>query len=331
MPGFFRNAGQTLGGVATRIGDAIAGVDRTGAHQAGQQQFYELEDASLQPDLTRAQTDAAMELANERREEAKIREQIRQARERVRQMENQDIVNLATSPYADLIVGELGSDYSSVMQGRNTGQEFDQRATVATPAGSMLGDELVTDDARVAAMEALSPASGVAARRPSSASEPLELVQTPEGAVYVPRSQAVGARPAPRPTASSTGPTSQARNIDDLVRRGVPEELAVKIVYNEIVDPRDAFRQIFTAARRTFANEEQARAEAERLIGELYGPEALREILEPMIPGEQRAGPELGDGLLDDDVVPVDDEATYLQLPSGTLFRAPDGSIRRKP
>lgn len=126
----------------------------------------------------------------------------------------------------DVLLGELGSDYAGVQQGRLRGQEYGFRERIADPATPMderqyaaqgvqgaptsyfddLGGALIDireedptyrqtpyQEARTGAYEALTDQ-----RQQAPASEPLVEVVGPNGqALLVPRSEAAGMRPAP--------------------------------------------------------------------------------------------------------------------------------------
>lgn len=65
--------------------------------------------------------------------------------------------------------------------------------------------------------------------------------------------------------------TAQTKNIDDLVARGVPEQLAIDLVTKRIRDPRKAWQDLYRDRRRQYASDREAKEEADRVIGELYG------------------------------------------------------------
>lgn len=132
----------------------------------------------------------------------------------------------------------------------------------------------------------------------------------------------VGAgRPAASGGRGGGKPTANIQNINDLVSRGVPEELAMRIVYRQIKDPRDAWRALYDARRKTFSTEAEATQEADEIIGRLYGRDALRGARAPLV---QQAKPTT-------EVVPISGDEEYAKLPSGQRFKGPDGVIRRKP
>ena len=65
--------------------------------------------------------------------------------------------------------------------------------------------------------------------------------------------------------------TANQKNIEDLVARGVPEQLATDIVYRRVTDPRKAWENLYRDRRRQYASDSEAKAETDRVIGELYG------------------------------------------------------------
>ena len=77
-PGTGTRPERTAADVFTRLGDAISGVDREAAYATGMKQRADI-------DQSRAQTDAAMELARQRRLEAEREELTKAALQRVQQ------------------------------------------------------------------------------------------------------------------------------------------------------------------------------------------------------------------------------------------------------
>lgn len=181
--------------VITRIGDALAGVDRQSA-------FLEGQEARANVDLRRAQAEAAMQQARERQEAAAIERLRREARSRLVGLDNAVLADPNTAPIADLILGELGQDFSQTMTGRGTAREYQIRDVVADPTAG--------DDARLAALEALAPTTAVNRRLTAllgldTRSEPMEIVDENGQGILVPRSEAAGRPAGARPsTARST-------------------------------------------------------------------------------------------------------------------------------
>lgn len=275
--------------IVGNLGDAIAGVDRTGMFIQGQQARADL-------DKTTADTEAAMELAAQRRIDAELTEIERDTRKRVMAMDAATLADPLRAPLGDLVAGGMGSDYSGAMQGRNAGQQYIDRDIVGTPAGEGLGDMIVTDPMRDASMDALSPASAIASRRPRSPGAPIvvEDPSDPTQTILIPNTGGgpitvdsptgpVPARPRARPAAIDNEPTTQEQNIDALVARGVPEELAIRVVYNETPDPRGAYTQLYGALRRNFASDQEAELEARGLVEDLYGEGSIEATQEPLI------------------------------------------------
>lgn len=83
--------------------------------------------------------------------------------------------------------------------------------------------------------------------------------------------------------ASRDSRTANQKNIDDLVGRGVPEELATNIVYRRTVDPRKAWADIYRDRRRQYASEEEARSEADAIIARFYGDDWKERSQKPAI------------------------------------------------
>lgn len=65
--------------------------------------------------------------------------------------------------------------------------------------------------------------------------------------------------------------TANQKNIDDLVDRGVPEQLALDIVYRRIRDPQKAWADIYRDRRRQYASEAEAKQEADDIMARFYG------------------------------------------------------------
>jgi hypothetical protein len=65
--------------------------------------------------------------------------------------------------------------------------------------------------------------------------------------------------------------TANQKNIDDLVDRGVPEQLATDIVYRRVKDWNKAFIDIVRDRMRNFASREEAESDAEEIIGGIAG------------------------------------------------------------
>lgn len=65
--------------------------------------------------------------------------------------------------------------------------------------------------------------------------------------------------------------TAHQKDIEDLVGRGMPEQLAVDIVHRRITDPRKAWQAIYRDRRRQYSSEKEARTEADRITAEQYG------------------------------------------------------------
>lgn len=77
--------------------------------------------------------------------------------------------------------------------------------------------------------------------------------------------------------------TANQKNIEDLVARGVPEQLAVDIIYKRITDPRKAYEKLYDSARRRFSSEAEAKAEANDIITSLYGEDWQTSVTRPAI------------------------------------------------
>lgn len=174
--------------ILQNLGDAVAGVDREAAFMEGQQARSEI-------DYTRSQTDAAIELARQRRAQAERELMINEARARVREM---DPAAMADQGMGDIVVSELGSSYAGATQGRLREQEHGFRGTIADPAGDQA--------TRIAAAQAVSPSrlSGEGLGDEVA----WEVVQGEDGnPVLVPAAQAGGRTPMTRlnPAANRAG------------------------------------------------------------------------------------------------------------------------------
>jgi len=116
-------------------------------------------------------------------------------------------------------------------------------------------------------------------------------------------------------------PTANVQNIDDLVKRGIPEDLAVRLVYRQIKDPLKAWKELYDARRKTFSTEADAKMEADEIIGFLYGKDAVKGATAQIVPAAKPTA----------EVVPITGDADFEKLPSGQRFKGPDGKTRRKP
>lgn len=170
--------------IIRRLGDAIAGVDRTGAFIEGQQ-------AAADYDYTRSQTDRAMQDAESARLDAERQQQINRAAERLQQM---DPTSMMQQGFGDLVVGEFGSSAAGAYQGRLRDQEFGMRSDIADPT--------MPQETRQAAAQALSPGD-LADPYPGNLS--LEIIQTDDGPRFVLPVDALGQAPGSRPSSSSAG------------------------------------------------------------------------------------------------------------------------------
>lgn len=273
---------DVLGG----LGDAIAGVDRDAAYRTGMKQRADI-------DATEAQAEAAMALAMERRRNAEMVELEKAARERFAAAAARPDWDPGATNIGDVVLGGMGSDYSGAMQGRNYGQQYGQRELVATPEGDMLGDQIVTDPMRQAALDALAPSAAVTMRRPRAPGAPV-VVEDPDNPgqpLYVAPEDAVGRRPAARPSATSGQATTQERNIEALMARGVDEQTAIEIVYNERPNPQAAYTAILNSTRLRYASDEEAEAAARATVEALYGVGALERANQPLIDREPEPAP----------------------------------------
>lgn len=267
---------STAADVATRLGDAIAGVDRTSAYMKG---------AKLSGDIdqTRAQTEASLSLARQRRIASEQAELEKRAVESLQQSLNAPGADPMNAPLGDIVAGKRGSDFSGAMQGRNYGQQFNQRATVGTPEGQPLGDSIVTEDMRRSAEDALAPGAAIATRRPRAPGSPVIVDDGAGGSVYVSPEDAPGQHPAARPVAPRPAPgaTTQDRQIDELIARGMDKDTATRLVYRRYPNAHAAFDAVYRAQVGKFATNEQAQDAAQQAVEASYGPGALEEQLYP--------------------------------------------------
>lgn len=65
--------------------------------------------------------------------------------------------------------------------------------------------------------------------------------------------------------------TANQKNIEDLVDRGVPEQLALDIVYRRVSDPRKMWADIYRDRRRQYASDAEAKQEADEIMARFYG------------------------------------------------------------
>lgn len=173
--------------VMQSLGDALSGTDREAAYRKGMAERADI-------DATEAQTEAALQLARDRRNDAEKKERQRAAEEALReQAANLNDPNAVSG--IDVMAAGLGDEYAGLQLGRGRGQEFELRETIAEPSMGMgLGDELdpalAHEYEREAALEALSPSSAIASRRMDPTLVP---VLQPDGtSVWMPRPQAAG-------------------------------------------------------------------------------------------------------------------------------------------
>lgn len=276
---------STAADVATRLGDAIAGVDRT-------TQFYKGAKLAGDIDQTRAQTEASMALARQRRLAAEQAELTKRAVESAQAALNNPNADPMNAPLGDIVAGKLGSDYSGAMQGRNYGQQHNQRNTVATPEGAQLGDTIVTEDMRRAAEDALAPGAAIATRRPRAPGSPVIVDDGAGGSVYVSPEDAPGRTPAarPAPARAPQGPTTQSRQIDELIARGMDKDTATRLVYRRYPNAQAAFDSVYRAQLGQFATEAQAAEAARAAVEASYGAGALDEQLYPPDAGDEEFG-----------------------------------------
>lgn len=245
----------------TNLGDAIAGVDADDAFMEGEIERSEV-------DQRRAATDASFALAKQRQQDAMIAQKTREIQDQIATMDAEALaqnIGLITA-------GDFGSSYAGAQLGGNRYQENELRARMADPATAELD--------RTAAASALAPGSYLSNIGDEPDSEPLVVVQNADGSVsYVPRSQAAGATPGARPSSSSAAggrPPANVQNIDDLVRRGYPENLAVSLVYNADRDPRVVHAQIYRDLLRNYSYDaEDAMQMADDYVTDVYGADSM--------------------------------------------------------
>lgn len=120
--------------------------------------------------------------------------------------------------------------------------------------------------------------------------------------------------------ASRDNRTANQRNIDDLMDRGMPENLATDIVYKKATDPRKAWQDIYRDRRRQYADEATAKKEADTIIARFYGPDWESGISAPdLLPKKDASGPKK-----------ISNKADYDELPSGSTYIDPSGKQRTK-
>ncbi|MFO7306889.1 MAG: hypothetical protein C0P74_015385 [Gammaproteobacteria bacterium] len=194
--GFFRRAGGRLSDFFGNVGSALG--DAFGVTAAGERGYMQgLEE--------RSRRDLAMEQARKAREEARRLEAERMARSNLGYSLSRalGLPLYDAEAFADIMRAGY-ADFRGITGGRGDIQTHQFRGTVADPA--------TDDDTRLATLEALAPGQAVTQRlsamlRPGADGEPLEIVVDPETgqSVYVPRSSAVGMRPAARPSGAASG------------------------------------------------------------------------------------------------------------------------------
>jgi hypothetical protein len=216
------------------LADAISGTDREAAYRKGVAERSDI-------DYTQAQTEAAMQLARDRRLGNEEKERMAAAREALREeytrlgaSGSQDQAGI--DPFAVMESG-FGDEYAGQQLGRGRAQEYNLRETISTPSMGMgLGDEIdpaiAHEYEREAALEALSPSSALASRRMDTN---MEMVLQPDGSsIYVPRPQAAGQPVGARPS-SATGSAANAGGISSAVSGLIYRQSAG--VYGGTYDP----------------------------------------------------------------------------------------------
>jgi hypothetical protein len=297
----------------TRLGDAFTGTDRTGAYIEGQQKRAAY-------DETRAQTDAAMELAKQRRIEAEIKEIERLQRDRVQWMDTATLANPQTAPLGALIAGQMGGDYSNVMTGRGHAQEQGFKDVVATPAGQELGDQIVTPELRQSNLEALAPASALYGGRPGTGSPIIGLDDNGQPIYFTPPSRAGTTQPVRQPGGATVTPgtrpgqpSNQEKLYNFMVGLGVPQNVALDTAMNDTRDPAGAYLRIYTAIRSAFGSDEEAKTAARAQVEAIYGPGSIEQAQVGPIPQPPGAEEQWNEG----DTVYNPQTGERLQLSNG--------------
>jgi len=249
--------------ILKNLGDAITGTDRDAAYREGL-----LERAEL--DNRRAQTDSAFALAKQRQIQAELEEQ---ELEFLGQIAELDAAGLAGSPGMVTAAGR-GSDYAGTQLGLNRYQEHGFREELADPMTDPMTREAVAG--------AMSPGA-VVGLGDDLLDEPLEIVVNEDGSTsFVRRSEAVGRQPGSRP--STAAAPARTRQIDDLVARGMPEELAISLAYGRDDDPRTAHELVYRALLANyFYDEEEALQMANEYVELAFGAGATTRMSQPML------------------------------------------------
>jgi hypothetical protein len=192
--------------VLQSLADAIGGVDREGMYRKGMAERADI-------DATEAQTEAAIQLARDRRLDAQEKERVAAAQEELREQirraqaeappGSRGMDQTALDPFNVMQAG-FGDEYAGQQQGRLRAQEYNFRERVGEPTTMALGEEIEQIDPALAhemlresSLEALAPASALATRRMDPS---FEMVLQPDGSsIYLPSEQAggqpVGGRP----------------------------------------------------------------------------------------------------------------------------------------
>jgi hypothetical protein len=295
------------GDVFQRIGDALAGVDPNAQYLQGRKLGAEEQYIEAGTGERKSQTEAAMELARQRRVENEIKENQKAANDRLEQARIAAAADPNFDPSKinifDLIGAHAGAEYSGAMEGRNKGQQFDERAVVGTPAGQPqplgtggIGDAVVTEAMRAANEDALNPGSAIASRRgggpPITAQDP----DDPTKSIYLPPrgGQPVSvttpggsktARPAPKPaTPKPETPSNQEKRTRELEARGVPEERALEIVNYHGANAQSTYSGIKSRLLQGgFYSDKEASDLARSITEETYGAGALEAAQAPIL------------------------------------------------
>ena len=299
--------GSSARDVVQGLGDALAGVNRNNEFLKGEQIGADVNEK-------RAQTEAAMGLARQRRIEAEVTEAKKQRQDQIAAQTAAQLADPDNAPLGAIIAAGAGSDYAGAMSGRNSAQQYRERATVATPAP--LGDT-VAEANRQAALEALAPASALQSQRPRSPGAPVVVKDEDGNDVFVAPADAPGKRPGSKP-AAQPGPTTHMRDIEYLTAHGWSANDAQQMVMGPKANPEALYNAVLNAELRNFKSPEDAAATAKAMVATRFGADAAEGASQPRGPDPEAAGLPRG--------VPKGSKLIGHTKDGGEVYELPDGS-----
>ena len=284
--------GASAHDVLQSLGDALAGVDRN-------TEFLKGEQLGADVNLKGSETEAAMALARQRRIDAEAAAAKKARDDAIAGTPNADLNDPERAPIGTMIAAGHGADYAGVQQGRLHGQEYGERQKIATPAP--IGD-VAAESAREASMDAIAPASAIAAR--SDRGAPVVALDKDGNPIYVTPKAATRDRMSPGAKPATTQPTNQQKNIEYLKSLGVDENRAVALNFPE--RDKDTPDELYNAVVKELMHDPvlsdpaKADAAARKAVSIKFGTNAAALLGEhsPIVPTKPQPGAEaLPEGL----------------------------------